>query len=286
MLRRRDLVGLVLIAALVLVLLHFVLRDRYSESLLPNNHTNCVTFNNTDQFAHKKWGEGNNPKNGNDLVNEQEIERRKDTLSSGSVKIGDFNISFGNCPLARLQFPIHNNIIRTYPPFKVFHYGPTKDSFISGKLSRGEPWEENFLQFYKAMFETYWWNNHQRDPKEGERGDPPPIAIDLGANIGTHTLYLAALGAEVHAFEPLQANMDLLECSVAANDLRPRIHLNRVAMSDRPAPPTCIQADEGNFGHAFMVPNGQCQNTAPVSCMDDYDEQASLPSLSPPPPQR
>ena len=119
-------------------------------------------------------------------------------------------------------------------------------------------------------------------------GAPSPIAIDLGANICTHTLYLASLGAEVHAFEPLQANMDLLECSVAAKDLRTRIHLNRVAMSDRPAPPTCIQADEGNFGHAFMVPNGQCQNTAPVSCMDDYDEQASLPSpifILPPPPK-
>jgi FkbM family methyltransferase len=49
---------------------------------------------------------------------------------------------------------------------------------------------------------------------------PGTAVIDVGANIGNHTVFFGAiLNAPVYAYEPFQPNYDLLELNVAANGL-------------------------------------------------------------------
>ena len=72
------------------------------------------------------------------------------------------------------------------------------DTVVSRPLRVGVPWE-GWMHKY---FERY------------ARGS---TALDIGANIGTHTVVLAELADYVHAFEPQPAVFDLLKRNVAAN---------------------------------------------------------------------
>ena len=57
-----------------------------------------------------------------------------------------------------------------------------------------------------------------------ERHLPGTAIIDVGANIGNHAVFYAAvMGVRVHAFEPDRRSHDLLELNIAANELDGRI---------------------------------------------------------------
>jgi FkbM family methyltransferase len=55
----------------------------------------------------------------------------------------------------------------------------------------------------------------------------PGKAMDIGGNMGYFTFMLAAAGWEVHTFEPMQVNLDLIHATLCANpDLASRIQLH------------------------------------------------------------
>ena len=58
------------------------------------------------------------------------------------------------------------------------------------------------------------------------------VVVDIGANIGMYSVYMAMRGCEVHAFEPLSINADHLELTARTNGLGERLHLHRLATSD------------------------------------------------------
>lgn len=58
-----------------------------------------------------------------------------------------------------------------------------------------------------------WEGHHLEEIRKLGKGN----FLDIGAHIGMHALYAAALGFNVYAFEPLQTNVDLLRVSVALN---------------------------------------------------------------------
>jgi FkbM family methyltransferase len=65
---------------------------------------------------------------------------------------------------------------------------------------------------------------------------PGDIAIDAGAHIGFFTMHMAACvgpTGKVYAFEPLDANADLLERSIAENRFKDRIVFQRAAVGRR-----------------------------------------------------
>ena len=78
---------------------------------------------------------------------------------------------------------------------------------------------------------------------------PGMTVLDIGANTGYMTILLAdVVGAhgQVHSFEPMPANYELLRKNVDANGLN-QVHLHNFALSDRKGEAT-LHIDPGNDG--------------------------------------
>jgi FkbM family methyltransferase len=75
------------------------------------------------------------------------------------------------------------------------------------------------------------------------------LVLDIGANIGNHTMYLAAVaGCQVEAFEPNTALCDALEQSTGLNGLSHRINVHRVGVGARRGLAHFAQAIPTNLG--------------------------------------
>ena len=104
-----------------------------------------------------------------------------------------------------------------------------------------------------------------------------PLVLDIGANIGTHSLFFAALGASVHSFEPLKKNFALLHCSVVTSaHVHKNIRINNFGLGAK-RQEACMVSEDKNMGgtHAeAMEQGGSCspQNTASIRTLDWYWE--------------
>lgn len=74
-----------------------------------------------------------------------------------------------------------------------------------------------------------------------------PVVLDIGANIGNHSLAFATQAAAVHAFEPLPEVVAVLEHNVRQNGLK-NIHIHRYALSDENSEAVLYQNRSGNVG--------------------------------------
>lgn len=95
---------------------------------------------------------------------------------------------------------------------------------------------------------------------------PPGVLVDAGAMIGTHTAYLAAFAphTEVHAYEPLPANLVLLDANVRPY---PTVQVHPVALSDRERR-LLLVSEPGNLGHT--VAHEDRHGTVPALPLDGY----------------
>jgi FkbM family methyltransferase len=94
---------------------------------------------------------------------------------------------------------------------------------------------------------------------------PGDTAIDIGAHIGFFTLQMAAMvgpSGRVHAFEPFDANADLLERSIAENRFGDRITVQRDAVGAASGTATLtFPLETLNSGGAYVLRDG----TAPLA---------------------
>lgn len=74
-----------------------------------------------------------------------------------------------------------------------------------------------------------------------------PVVMDIGANIGNHTLAFATAASEVHAFEPVPDIYRLLDLNIRQNNLQ-NCHAWNLALSDSAGQDTIHMVTEGNFG--------------------------------------
>lgn len=106
---------------------------------------------------------------------------------------------------------------------------------------------------------------------------PGDFVIDVGANIGNHTLYFAAIcEAEVLAFEPLALAAEVLQMNVEQNFLDDRIEIRRKALGQFTARAKLSRFNAENVGaSAFALsPDGEYR----VSALDleNIDRKVSL----------
>ena len=89
-------------------------------------------------------------------------------------------------------------------------------------------------------------------------GNARKVFLDVGANVGFHSLFVLALGHEVEAFEPFGRNVALIRASVAANEgFGGRMRLHKRALTDTTdgGGALCILSTEETFnqGNARIV---------------------------------
>src|SRR5437762_8631041 len=94
---------------------------------------------------------------------------------------------------------------------------------------------------------------------------PGDVAIDAGAHIGFFTMQMAdAVGSRgrVYAFEPFDANADLLERSIAENEFDDRVFFRRAAVGAAPGTAALtFPVETLNSGGAYLLRDG----TAPLA---------------------
>jgi FkbM family methyltransferase len=103
-------------------------------------------------------------------------------------------------------------------------------------------------------------------------------AIDVGGHIGFFTMHMAAAvgpDGRVYAFEPFDANADLLERSIAENGFADRIRFQRAAVGAAPGAATLtFPAETLNSGGAYLLRDGTAplagnqKQTVPVVALD------------------
>ncbi|WP_284986354.1 FkbM family methyltransferase [Arthrobacter sp. fls2-241-R2A-172] len=96
---------------------------------------------------------------------------------------------------------------------------------------------------------------------------PGDLVVDVGANIGNHSVFFAAIcGADVISFEPLPLAADILQKNVDANSLSGKIQVRQRALGENLAKAKLDKLDLANVGAtAFAVaPDGDFE----VSTLD------------------
>ena len=107
---------------------------------------------------------------------------------------------------------------------------------------------------------------------------PGDCSIDVGGHIGFFTMQMAAaVGSEgrVYAFEPFDANADLLERSIAENRFDDRVRFQRAAVGAAPGTATLtFPVETLNSGGAYLLPDGSAplagnqKKNVPVVALD------------------
>ncbi|MDR6987953.1 FkbM family methyltransferase [Paenarthrobacter nitroguajacolicus] len=106
---------------------------------------------------------------------------------------------------------------------------------------------------------------------------PGDLVVDVGANIGNHSLYFAAVcGTNVISFEPLPLAAEILQRNIAVNSLQEQVEVRRKALGEHATKARLEKLDLTNVGAtAFAVsPDGDFV----VSTLDleDIQKRVSL----------
>lgn len=88
-----------------------------------------------------------------------------------------------------------------------------------------------------------------------EHANPNAVFVDVGANLGIHSLGLARdIGCDVAAFEPSPVTADCFDRSIAVNDLGDKVTAFRVALSDEEGTATFVEPPH-HVGQASLESN-------------------------------
>lgn len=101
-------------------------------------------------------------------------------------------------------------------------------------------------------------------------GQNDSIVVDLGANIGNHTLFFAN---ELHAgkvisFEPVPDTFKILQKNIQLNNLEDKVELHNEGLSDKPGHAVIASFNEGNIGGTSLK---QGEGTLVLTTLDSLN---------------
>ncbi|CDT77909.1 Methyltransferase FkbM family (fragment) [Vibrio coralliirubri] len=147
--------------------------------------------------------------------------------------------------------------------YKIFL--PNKEvDYIQNKISNShEPYEKLMLRNMRSQL------------------NPGDVVLDIGANIGNHTLYLAAVAqCKVHAFEPNRKLCEALTESSRYNELEKKITIHNYALGSKPSSGIFSMINDENLGSQSveLVEAGFQGDTFEVNVIDhmDWPEKITL----------
>jgi FkbM family methyltransferase len=128
--------------------------------------------------------------------------------------------------------------------------GFVDNPYVYRPLAKGRVYEEEFLEHIRAL-------------------DRRGVYVDIGAHLGTHTVWFATLcpSTHVHAFEPVGRFADVVRRNIAANGLEDRVTLHQVGLSDSAGRAINTLSPEHQMG--FMADVTVAQESFDVVCLDD-----------------
>lgn len=98
------------------------------------------------------------------------------------------------------------------------------------------------------------------------RTQPGQLALDVGAHVGNHTLFLAAVAdLDVIAVEPSTASLELLKSNIESNGVSGRVTVVEAAAGAEEAVATLVPGSEDNTGMTRVVLGG---DDVPVTTVD------------------
>jgi FkbM family methyltransferase len=112
--------------------------------------------------------------------------------------------------------------------------------YIQGRVfTEGRPYEEEMLEDI------------------ARRVSPGDTVVDVGANVGNHTLYLArVVGCQVHAFEPSADLAQAISLSSELNGCAEQVHVHQVAVGAVGGVGSMVLDDAANLGAQRVVLGG------------------------------
>ncbi len=166
------------------------------------------------------------------------------TMHMVSTPLQNEHTSIDYCDHDTMPFPYatvnYQTSYRNYnASFRMMLHHPETDYGISGSLfnSNGAyEWKSHLKKIMTNFFD---------EVRQDKITDP--LVLDVGSNIGATSLWLAALGYRVHAFEPAARNFALMHCSYVINpDLHDKLWLSNVGLSDQERSGVCMKYTDGN----------------------------------------
>jgi FkbM family methyltransferase len=153
--------------------------------------------------------------------------------------------------------------------YKMFLHPADQDIYVSATIY-GNEGNNMFEMDLKAQLYRYIRATDGSYPKPEN-----PIFLDVGANIGTHSLFFAAIGVRTHGFEPMPKNLNLIRCSVSSNpSMASTYEANGFGLSDKNNEGMCMRVDWNNQGNAFLETGEDCTiGGIKLRRLDDYWKQ-------------
>ncbi|MBC9821934.1 FkbM family methyltransferase [Terrabacter sp. MAHUQ-38] len=132
--------------------------------------------------------------------------------------------------------------------------------YIQGRvLKEGAPYEEELL----AEF--------------ARRLRPGDLALDVGANVGNHTLFMACvLGCRVEAFEPDEHLTQAIDESAERNGVQQLVQIHRVAVGASHGKGVLVCDDPSNLGGQRVAPEGDHGPSVEVVTLDSVTFDAPV----------
>lgn len=130
----------------------------------------------------------------------------------------------------------------TYSPYKFY----TREHMDTDKIIIREIWEEDIYRLEDGHL---------------NRGG---IVLDVGANIGTFSIYCASKGAEVLAVEPEPSNLEVLKANIEINNMQDKISVIEYGVSDFDG-----EAVIDNSGGGSTIKDGKDGTTISIISFDN-----------------
>ena len=111
------------------------------------------------------------------------------------------------------------------------------------------------------------------------------IALDIGANIGNHAIYLAKTFARIHAFEPNPTAFARLRANVEANGLGSKIALHEIGLGEKDERVLFGENVVGNLGESGFIKDASAVDSRfsvkelEIARADTFIDALALPHL-------
>ncbi|MBZ0280926.1 MAG: FkbM family methyltransferase [Anaerolineae bacterium] len=191
-----------------------------------------------------------------------------------------YTIFRGFARLRWIRFGIRNRLLRALFNPETISSVDFETNFFGfrylGNLNSFLDWHVFFYGAYEREFLLYLHNLI--------KGHSKPIFVDIGANVGHHSLFMSRICEEVHAFEPNPLVCQRLDDKITTNHVcNLKVHRVGLGMKDEKIPFFCPKGcnhGSGSFIKAYSENNEEQGILLNIVNGDNYFDNLALKKIS------